>query len=224
MLYSNNKYFGDSESVQKETLQRRRPAVRNPAVPPPPMSPPDAQEDAFWNTPGAPARILQFSDDLLLDEAMDMGNVTTSFTSPVARKSTHLAFSLPSEDSFSLSSPSKPPGGPDVGNEGPDDAETSFDTPEDEASEMSILDGSPQEQETSSLDDATVVLSKVAPAPLSATEDVSVIKTGPSNEPISPVGTPSVKKKQKFRINNDVERIVVSVFVLKFPRVTHGLW
>ncbi|TFK44596.1 hypothetical protein BDQ12DRAFT_708501 [Crucibulum laeve] len=52
------------------------------ASPPPSTS----EEDQFWNTPAA-SRTLRFSDDLLMDEQMDVGDVTATFTSPIA--STH---------------------------------------------------------------------------------------------------------------------------------------
>ncbi|CCM00833.1 uncharacterized protein FIBRA_02875 [Fibroporia radiculosa] len=48
---------------------------------PPPL---DDQEEAFWNTPGAAARTLHFTGDSLLDEEVDMGNISAvSFSSPV---------------------------------------------------------------------------------------------------------------------------------------------
>ncbi|OBZ66549.1 hypothetical protein A0H81_13480 [Grifola frondosa] len=49
-----------------------------------PVSPSDVQEETFWNTPAAAARTLHFTGDSLLDEHVDLGNVSAvSFGSPV---------------------------------------------------------------------------------------------------------------------------------------------
>jgi hypothetical protein len=75
--------------VQKLALQNHRsvPVAQgndNPlASPAPPNSAvSDPQEDTFWATPGD-RRTLQFKNELLLDEDVDLGNVTPSFSSPV---------------------------------------------------------------------------------------------------------------------------------------------
>lgn len=48
---------------------------------------PDEREETFWNTPGAAARTLHFTGDSLLDEEVDLGDVsTTSFGTPVVRQ------------------------------------------------------------------------------------------------------------------------------------------
>ncbi|KAM5543105.1 hypothetical protein V8D89_002979 [Ganoderma adspersum] len=48
---------------------------------------PDEREETFWNTPGAAARTLHFTGDSLLDEEVDLGDVsTTSFDTPVVRQ------------------------------------------------------------------------------------------------------------------------------------------
>ncbi|TBU40912.1 hypothetical protein BD309DRAFT_1011154 [Dichomitus squalens] len=45
----------------------------------------DEREDTFWNTPGAAARTLHFTGDSLLDEEVDLANVTTaSFGTPLS--------------------------------------------------------------------------------------------------------------------------------------------
>jgi hypothetical protein len=42
----------------------------------------DPQEDTFWTTPGE-RRTLQFKNELLIDEDVDLANVTSSFSTPV---------------------------------------------------------------------------------------------------------------------------------------------
>jgi hypothetical protein len=43
----------------------------------------EPQEDSFWTTPGA-RKTLQFKNELLVDEEVDLEDVTSSFLSPVA--------------------------------------------------------------------------------------------------------------------------------------------
>lgn len=45
--------------------------------------PPDEQEQDFWNTPGAAARTLHFTGELLTDEQIDMSDLSASLGSPV---------------------------------------------------------------------------------------------------------------------------------------------
>jgi hypothetical protein len=46
--------------------------------------PVDEQEQDFWNTPGAAARTLHFTGDLLTDEQIDIGELSGSLESPVS--------------------------------------------------------------------------------------------------------------------------------------------
>lgn len=49
----------------------------------PQASPPDDQEQNFWDTPGAAARTLHFTGELLTDEQIDMGELSASLDSPL---------------------------------------------------------------------------------------------------------------------------------------------
>ncbi|KAG5653618.1 hypothetical protein H0H81_011844 [Sphagnurus paluster] len=69
-------------NAQKPLADRRLAGVRptpKTKPPPPPLSP---QEDDFWNTPAVGARTLRFTDNLM-DEQVDLGDITTSFISPI---------------------------------------------------------------------------------------------------------------------------------------------
>ncbi|KAI0674826.1 hypothetical protein C8Q78DRAFT_1075188 [Trametes maxima] len=67
-----------SRAPLKAKREPKAPALATPA------SPPDQREETFWNTPGAAARTLHFTSDSLLDEEMDMNDVSAaSFGSPV---------------------------------------------------------------------------------------------------------------------------------------------
>ncbi len=58
-----------------------------PSTTAPSAEPPDEREETFWNTPGAAARTLHFTGDSLLDEEVDLGDVSTaSFGTPVVRQ------------------------------------------------------------------------------------------------------------------------------------------
>lgn len=85
---------------QKEALTRKRGRIpftktisSSRPKPTTPLKPSDSREEAFWNTPGAPGRILQFkneggmNDTLLTDERMDaeLGDITGSFATPVPK-------------------------------------------------------------------------------------------------------------------------------------------
>ncbi|KAI0644633.1 hypothetical protein C8Q79DRAFT_913138 [Trametes meyenii] len=77
-------------------------AKREPKAPAPatPASPPDQREETFWNTPGAAARTLHFTGDSLLDEEMDMNDVSAaSFGSLVVAQKGVPTPDLRSEDS-----------------------------------------------------------------------------------------------------------------------------
>lgn len=50
----------------------------------------DPQEETFWNTPGAAPRILNFNDDLLTDEQIDIGDLSV-LESPVPEQASRAA-------------------------------------------------------------------------------------------------------------------------------------
>ncbi|OSD01261.1 hypothetical protein PYCCODRAFT_1412789 [Trametes coccinea BRFM310] len=56
------------------------------AAPDSPAPAPDEREDTFWNTPGAAARTLHFTGDSLLDEDLDINDVSAvSFGTPLPK-------------------------------------------------------------------------------------------------------------------------------------------
>lgn len=77
---------------QKEELSKKpRIPLKGKRDPKPPTTgqsaeAPDEREETFWNTPGAAARTLHFTGDSLLDEEVDLADIsTTSFGTPVVR-------------------------------------------------------------------------------------------------------------------------------------------
>ncbi|KAF5386257.1 hypothetical protein D9615_002432 [Tricholomella constricta] len=88
-------------------LPGKRPAqVRSKPKPKaPPLSP---QEDSIWNTPAAAARTLRFTDNLM-DEQVDLGDITTnSFSSPILPSKTGTVSPLTAADDSSIRTPTIP--------------------------------------------------------------------------------------------------------------------
>ncbi|GJE96700.1 hypothetical protein PsYK624_129050 [Phanerochaete sordida] len=72
---------------QKEAFLRKSkpPSSKSSAMAPasPQGPPPDDQEQDFWNTPGAAARTLHFTGDLLTDEQIDISNMSGTLDTPL---------------------------------------------------------------------------------------------------------------------------------------------
>lgn len=158
----------------------------------------DPQEDTFWTTPGA-RRTLQFRNELLVDEDIDIGNVTSSFSSPV----------VPFKSSAPLSTPTESPIHEEAPTKDPEDSSTLQDT-FDRAT--GAHDGNPENAEQ--VDDQTIS---------QPVQPLSPPVAPPASEPNTPVGnieqiiSSSTTKNpshiphsaKKTRRTNDVERIVV---------------
>ncbi|PIL34091.1 hypothetical protein GSI_03802 [Ganoderma sinense ZZ0214-1] len=91
--------ISDLQSQIQYLRERKEELTKKPRIPlkgkrepkPPTTAPlaeaPDEREETFWNTPGAAARTLHFTGDSLLDEEVDLADVsTTSFGTPVVRQ------------------------------------------------------------------------------------------------------------------------------------------
>ena len=199
-------FVGDQ--VQKLALQDNRsnpvlPVEDSPANPPgaPHTAVSDPQEDSFWTTPGA-RKTLQFKNELLVDEDVDLGNVTSSFSTPAAP----LESSAPS---------SALAGSPFQEEEGPteDAVPEDFSTLEDTfdrtlGAHVSTLENTGETDGRMIKHQPVQALTRSAPprtsepsTPVANTEQLT------SSSTVENSGfTPSAKK---IRITNDVERIVV---------------
>jgi hypothetical protein len=178
------------------------PVEDNPANSPEPARPAvsDPQEDSFWTTPGA-GKTLQFKNELLVDEDVDLGNVTSSFSTPA-----------PPLDS---SAPRTVPAGSPIEEEGP----TEDAVPEDFSTLEDTFDRTPGAH--------VITLENIGQADNRIVKDPLVQPWSPSaSARTSSPNTPVVNKEQptlsstaeksglthsakKIRITNDVERIVV---------------
>ncbi|KAF8070274.1 hypothetical protein FPV67DRAFT_1009151, partial [Lyophyllum atratum] len=186
----------NATSVQKATHSKKPAPTRlkpKQKAPPLPSSP---QEDNFWNTPAAAARTLHFSDNLL-DEQVDLGDITTtSFMSPTPSVKTGVTSPfMPPDDSFIYSPP--------VSTERHEEEET-----DDQEGE--------EDEEHDEEDEKTVVLRK--PLPESRTPEpqtshpASLPEVSIQESPTPfPSGTPGAIHG-KVRVNSEVERITAKIW------------
>ncbi|KAI8969584.1 hypothetical protein BD414DRAFT_503102 [Trametes punicea] len=181
--------------------------------PPPPQSPgalPDEQEDTFWNTPGAAARTLHFTGNSLLDEEMDINDVSAaSFGTPVTKHAKTDRPPLQGSRS-QRATRSNEQGQEDQSQEAAEDAEDEVESVLDEGAE----------------DDAaepTVVLQK-APLPSSPPLKPKSPPLGPAlnQRPSSDVANPmaaasktesSAGLRPKVKVTTELERIVEKIWV-----------
>ena len=155
---------------------------------------PDEREETFWNTPGAAARTLHFTGDSLLDEEVDLANVSTaSFGTPIAHPR-KLAAQV--EPGVKLQEPT----------EHPDEF--------DEEDEVDQALGDPDETA-----EPTIVLRKAAalhasevhtpPEPTPPPEPVEVAEAPPSPPSIDLTAAATPHHRQKVKVTTELERIVV---------------
>ena len=159
----------------------------------PPISPSDEQEASFWNTPGAAARTLHFTGESLMDEEVDLANVSTaSFGTPVVPHKDHRLGSEGPQASLHLAAE--------------DDAEEEDEVDDvladaDDMTEPTVvvaatLSVPPVETAVAESEESISVLSPLSPTPIREAEPASVT---PHN-------------RQKIRVTTELERIVVWSF------------
>ncbi|KAI0661252.1 hypothetical protein C8Q70DRAFT_969737 [Cubamyces menziesii] len=168
-----------------------------PQAPESPASPPDEREETFWNTPGAAARTLHFTGDSLLDEEIDINDVSAaSFGTPVTKQKVPEKASLHDMGAHASHSDAQP-GGPEQDQYAEDE--------EDEVE--SVLDE----------DDATeptVVLQKV-PSPPSPPQKPRSPEPEPvrkQERPPEPVSLTSGGHRPKVKVTTELERVVEKIW------------
>lgn len=178
------------------------PVEDNPANSPEPARPAvsDPQEDSFWATPGA-GKTLQFKNELLVDEDVDLGNVTSSFLTPAPP--------------LNSSAPHTAPAGSPLEEESP----TEDTVPEDFSTLEDTFDRTPGAhvitlESTEQADDRIVKDPLIQALPRSASARTSSPSTPVTNKE-QPTSSSTAEKSgltrsaKKIRITDDVERIVV---------------
>jgi hypothetical protein len=169
---------------------------------PPNIAPSDPKEDSFWTTPGA-GKTLQFKDELLIHEDVDLRNVTSSFSTPVVPLKSSALRSVPTD------LPSQEEGTTDdVVPEDPSTLEDTFDRT------TGARDSSVEVDERAN--DRTIGV-KYRPAqpsppsdpPPSSEPGTPVASTGPLTSSSTPGNLGHTHSAKKIRLTSDVERIVV---------------
>ena len=156
---------------------------------PEPSAPlPDAQEQDFWNTPGAAARTLHFTGELLTDEQMDMSDLSASLGSgsPVPNSMPRIRGASSRAMQFTAREP-------DISVEQEPSAHQPNEQPD-----------IPEELTGENDDDVTVMLQK--PPVESSTKQVH---SPPIPKPGPPPSNNSAKKEGKAKVTTELENIVV---------------
>ncbi|KAI0371053.1 hypothetical protein BV20DRAFT_1035409 [Pilatotrama ljubarskyi] len=203
------------EELAKKKVRAPLRAKREPKTPAPatPKSPEDNPEETFWNTPGAAARTLHFTGDSLLDEDLDINDVSAaSFGTPlVAAKRAEQAARHDLRKRHTSHQPHE--------NEEADGRDLEDDRPDEDADAdevESVLD----DGEADETAEPTVVLQK---APLaSAPEEprrpspVQVPKDEKTRDlPKAQTAESATPHRSKVKVTTELERIVVSRSLLR---------
>ncbi|PCH43834.1 hypothetical protein WOLCODRAFT_132982 [Wolfiporia cocos MD-104 SS10] len=190
---------------RKETLLKQNAAktIRPPRPKPRQHAPtaPDTQEESFWNTPDTAARTLHFTGDSLLDEQVDIGDVSTvSFATPLPARVRSRSRSTPRPKTLEETLPDEADPEPQ---------------PEPEPEPAADEQTSPIEGEENQEAEQTVTLEQ--PHPASPSQDVSIVSEA-TEEPPTPSPSPRAEeaetplgssRHQKVRITEETERIAV---------------
>lgn len=182
---------------QKEELAKKpRLLLKGKREPKPPTTTPSAErpderEETFWNTPGAAARTLHSTGDSLLDEEVDLANVSTaSFGTPVVhhRKVPSLQVEeqvVEREDE-------------DLADEEEDEVDEVLDKSDDTAEPTVILakHGMPRDEGRS------------PPEPSPEPEEVDA--GTPFSQDVEPADAVTPHHRHKVKVTTELERIVVS--------------
>jgi hypothetical protein len=188
------------EQLQKRklTLQSKRPVASDPVEdnPPDPLRPPnsalsDPQEETFWTTPGDRSA-MNFKGEQLIDEDVDLSNVTSSFSTPVV--------------------PFKPP----VARVAPSYATVYEEEqgPTEEPEDSSALENT-FDHTTAAHDSNTENVERADDQPLpQTTGEPSIPGVDSGQSDISTMGarTPRAHSAKKIRVTGDVERIVSKIW------------
>ncbi|KAI0268790.1 hypothetical protein BC834DRAFT_653438 [Gloeopeniophorella convolvens] len=191
---------------RKVALQTKRSAPKVEARPPdspelPKSVTSDPLEDTFWATPSAP-RTMLFKGKLLMDEDLDVGNMTSPFSSPAA--------------------PFKPSGSTHASyheQEPPDDEMLHDDSGALEDTFDRAARPSEDVEDAVEVDELTVVLEHPPSEALSHSSPTAEgepstpsTSTKRSSPPPADTTDPHAYPNKKIRITNDVERIVAKIW------------
>jgi hypothetical protein len=150
------------------------------------------QDESFWNTPGIPQRTMNFAGDLLLNETVDLNDVSiASFSSPVPTR-------ISSPRSELLAHPPVPDQSAEDSSLKVEEDDESPDIEDDIQTTPTAKIGSSRSQPPSP--------SPPSPQPI---PELPLKCDTVSAPQIQANGTPSSFKQQRVRITMDTEKIVV---------------
>ena len=163
---------------------------------------PDPKEDSFWTTPGV-GKTLQFKDELLVNEDVDLGNVTSSFSTPIVPFRPSAPRNLPTDSPFQEEGPTD-----DMSHEDPSTLEDTFDSPAGAQGSGLETTGQLSDRTNSTKHPPSRPSPRSVPPPGSepSTPVASTGQLTSSSTTENPGHTHSAKK---IRVTSDVERIVV---------------
>ncbi|KAH9083889.1 hypothetical protein EDB83DRAFT_2254749 [Lactarius deliciosus] len=178
---------------RKLALQSRQPVASAPVKDNPPMPPnsalSDPQEDTFWTTPGDRSA-MDFKGEQLIDEDVDLSNVTSSFSTPAMPFKPSVARVVPS-DAAVIEEEQSP-------TEGPEDSSAALENTFDHT--------------TAAHDTNTENVERADDRPLLQTTSepsIPVVDLGQTDISSTDDRTPRAHSAKKIRVTGDVERIVV---------------
>jgi len=178
-----------------------------PVAPDPPEAPnttvSDLKEDSFWTTPGV-GKTLQFKGELLVNEDVDLGNVTSSFSTPIVPFRPSALRSLPTDSPFQEEDPIG-----DVAHEDPSTLEDTFDCPAGTQISGLEITGQVSDRTTSAKHPPSQPSPRSVPPPGSEpSTPVASTEQLTSSSTTETLGH-TLSAKKRIRVTSDVERIVV---------------
>ncbi|PSS01021.1 hypothetical protein PHLCEN_2v4079 [Hermanssonia centrifuga] len=214
--------ISQKEALLHKQRQSKAGSHSRPA-PKPAHSSPDAQEETFWNTPGAAARTLHFTGDLLADEEMDL----SAFASPLpvqqprarprhATSSRAMQFTskrLVRDDSLTeFSAADEGVGNAETGSAVEED--TNVNVEPDFELDPAMPEGDDDDDDT---DDKTVVLTTTSPVAMMETHSTELdrqiqVSTVCSGDPQFNGPEQAKHVKARTKVTTEVERIVAKIW------------
>ncbi|KAI0768667.1 hypothetical protein BD413DRAFT_614186 [Trametes elegans] len=193
------------EELAKKKMRaplRTKREPKPPSTPEAKSSPTDEREDTFWNTPGASARTLHFTGDSLLDEEMDINDVSAA-SSGTPMPSERRDPRLPRRDADSAPAHAEE-------TEAQVQAEEPLQGDDDEDEVESVLD----EGDVDDTTESTVVLAR---APLQTPPEEPRAPTPepvPDPEPVpeTPAQGAGTSHRHKVKVTTELERAVEKIW------------
>ena len=162
----------------------------------------DPKEDSFWTTPGV-GKTLQFKDELLVNEDVDLGNVTSSFSTPIVPFRSSALRSLPTNSPFQEEGPTD-----DLAHEDLSTLEDTFDRPAGAQDSRLEITGQVSDRTYSAKHPPSQSSPRSVPPPGSE-PSTPVASTGQLTSSSTTENLGHTHSAKKIRVTSDVERIVV---------------